>query len=355
MKIKNIATISCLLLVFSVSAMADSISPTSFSATLAVGESVTVHKTVTVTEEPGTTAPVDVFFLADSTGSMWSVIASVQDSMQDILEATSGLGDVRYGVGEYRDVEPPDDYDSAFAYKLDQAITADTTAVADAIDDLAAGEGYDWPEAQLFALHEVATQTETGWRDGSTRILVWFGDAYGHTEDGDYGLADPEADAIAALQAANIAVQAIDVGDSYYGLNATGQAESIADATGGNLYTGVSSASIAATIAAAITTAIDTYNTVGLDLSEVPDGVTASVSPAAYTGDYDRSIERNFEFDVTFTMDTAGTYGFNIYGTVDGGIVATEADRLTVVPVPGAFLLGMLGLSVAGIRLRKRA
>lgn len=34
---------------------------------------------------------------------------------------------------------------------------------------------------------------------------------------------------------------------------------------------------------------------------------------------------------------------------------AFELDNLAVVPVPGAFLLGMLGLSVAGVKLRKYA
>jgi hypothetical protein len=40
-----------------------------------------------------------------------------------------------------------------------------------------------------------------------------------------------------------------------------------------------------------------------------------------------------------------------------GGTFAFELDNLAVapVPVPGAFLLGMLGLSVAGVKLRKRA
>jgi hypothetical protein len=35
--------------------------------------------------------------------------------------------------------------------------------------------------------------------------------------------------------------------------------------------------------------------------------------------------------------------------------VEIETSTLTVVPVPGAILLGILGLSVAGVKLRKFA
>ena len=40
--------------------------------------------------------------------------------------------------------------------------------------------------------------------------------------------------------------------------------------------------------------------------------------------------------------------------SLDGGVVITDLE-FTPVPVPGAVLLGMLGLSVAGVKLRKRA
>ena len=38
----------------------------------------------------------------------------------------------------------------------------------------------------------------------------------------------------------------------------------------------------------------------------------------------------------------------------EGGYLA-DSTQFTVVPVPGAVLLGILGLSVAGIKLRKHA
>jgi hypothetical protein len=338
MKTKSFLTISCVLLLFSVSAKADSISPDTFSATLGVGESVTITKTVTVTEEPGSEIPVDVFFLTDSTGSMYSAINQVKASAAAVLAGTSGVGDVAWGVGEYRDI-----YDS-FTYRTNQDITSNEAAVQAGINNWYAGGGGDWYEANLFALEQVAETVS--WRPGSTRILVWFGDAPGH----DPRAGSTEASATAALQAANISVEGIDMGLMDY----TGQVTRIAAATGGHVYSGVSTSALVSTIISAVGTAIDTYSTVSLDLSGAPAGVTVTASPGVYAGSYDRSVERTFDFDVTFTGDAVGDYMFNIHALVDGGVVATEDDHI-IVPVPGALLLGMLGLSVAGVRLRKRA
>jgi hypothetical protein len=340
MKTRNILTIVCLSLFFCVSAMADSIAPDTFTATIGLGGSVTIDKTVTVDE--GGEPKVDVFFLTDSTGSMFGVIDAVKTSASDILTATAGLGDVAFGVGEYRDVG------DAFVYRLNADMTTSTAAALAGIGAWSAGGGGDWYEAELYALEEAATTTS--WRTGSERLLVWFGDAPGHDPSGPGGVST-EASATAALVAAGIEVEAVDVG----GMDGEGQATRITAATGGTLYSGVSTGDIVTVITDAIASAVASYTTVSLDLSEVPAGLTAGAVPAAYVGSFDRSTTETFAFDLTFTGDAVGTYSFPVYALVDGGRVAKEADRIRVVPIPGAFLLGMLGLSVAGIRLRKHA
>jgi hypothetical protein len=327
---------------------ADSVSPSSFSATLGVGGSTTINKTVTVDAGTPTTSLVDVFFLADTTGSMADEIASVKAASSSILASAAALGNVSFAVGEYKD------FGDAFAYRLNADISAsgaaNQAAAIAGINLWSASGGGDTPEANLFGLESAATGT--AWRDGSARILVQFGDAPGHDPSG----TSTQATATAALIANNVAVEAIDVGD----LNGTadghtGEAEAIAIATGGTYIAGINTSTIVDTITDAIHTAFETYTTVGLDLSGAPAGVTVTSSPDI-TGTFDRSIARTFNFTVTFTGVAPGTYDFPIFGTVDGGRVATEADHIVVggaVPDSGSALM-LLGLAMASVAAFRR-
>jgi hypothetical protein len=336
--------------------LADSISPTSYSATLGVGESVTIRKTVTVSEGAPTSSKVDVVFLADETGSMGSYIAAVETAAASIVSSTSALGDVMYGVSGYRDSL------DAFTYRQIADLTTGAGAVA-AIPTWTAGGGGDYPEAGMFGLNEVSTGTS--WRTGSERLIVWFGDA--PADDPDVG-GVTQASLIAELNSKGISVLAVNVGTvdlyapsgvGHRGLNDKDQASAIAAGTGGTFYDGINASSIADTIADAITTAVSTYTSVDLDISEAPAGVSVSYTPAAgHLGAFDRSIERTFDFDLTFTGVAPGDYSFDIYGTVDGGRVATEADRIRVlgatgVPDGGSSML-LLGAALTGLGLVRR-
>jgi hypothetical protein len=305
---------------------------------------VTVDKTVTVSAGAPSSSLADVFFLADTTGSMGGVISSVATSASAILAGTTGIGNVAWGVGDYKDIG------DVYEYRLETPITTSVAAVQAGINTWYASGGGDYQESDLQGLYEAA-QSGTGWRPGSARLLIWMGDASGHDPSGSLGIT--EAQATAALQSANIKTLAVDVGT----LNDTGQATRIAAATGGAYYHGIDSASIVSTIESAITAAFSTYGTVSLDLSEAPAGVSVASLPGSYTGTYDRSVERTFDFDVTFTGVNPGTYDFKIYALVDGGRVATEGDHIQVgstVPEPTSIvLLSTLLLGMGGL-LRRR-
>lgn len=326
-------------------AAADSISPTSFTASLDVGQSVTITKTVTVSAGTPTSSKVDVYFLMDETGSMGGTIATVKAAAASILSQTAGLGDVAFAVGGYQDVG------DTFVYRSLTDITTSASQAQTAINTWGAFYGGDTPEANLYALQQAATTTS--WRAGSERILVWFGDAPGH----DPRAGATEGSATAALVAQGIAVQAVSVG--YNGLDDYGQATRIAAATGGVFFSGINTSTLVSTISSAISTAVASYTTVGLDLSAVPAGVTVTATPASTTGSFDRSVDRTFDFAVTFTGVTEGSYGFDIYGTVDGGRVATESDSITVkgtsesVPDGGSTIV-LLGGVLAAMGAAKR-
>jgi len=322
---------------------ADAITPGSYTTSLDQGENITIRKTVTISQAPPTSAKVDVFFLTDATGSMGSLINSVKSSATQIFTNTASLGDVSFGVGEYRDI-----YDS-FTYRLNTDITNDLDAVQSGINQWNASGGDDWPEANLYALEQVAK--ETSWRDASTRILVWFGDAPGH----DPRSGSTEASAIEALQSDKIVVEALNIRD----LDEYGQATRVAEATGGDLWNGAVTSNIVEVIGDAIEQVFQNYNTVSLEAVGNEPGVGVSIAPVEYTGTYDRSEERTFDFDVTFTGIEEGTHSFSINALVDGGIVATESDIITVnsanVPEPLSIVfLGMSLLTLCGYRLNYR-
>ncbi|MCZ2104657.1 MAG: VWA domain-containing protein [Comamonadaceae bacterium] len=341
-------------------ALADSISPETFSATLDIGESVTITKTVVISKGAPTSALVDVKFVADTTGSMSGIINSAKSNATSIMGSLATYGDTQFGASEYKDRT------DSYTTKVNQVLTSNTAAVQAGINQWGALGGGDTPEANLIALKQQAEATD--WRDGSNRFIVQFGDAPGH-EGGAY---PTQAETIAALKDNNVKVLVVGTGNGVNnGMNsscggsdcAAGAATAIATATGGSFSTISSDGTgIAKLIEDAIKAAFDTYTNVALGLvGAAPSGVGVSFDPVSYTGSWDRSEDRTFTFNMTLTGLAAGTYDFGVGAFVDGGRVALESDHITVVgpvsevPLPGALplLLGAFGLQGA-LRRRRR-
>jgi hypothetical protein len=244
------------------------VDPATVDVTLAPGTSTDVAKTV---HTPEILPTPDIYFLADTTSSMTSVIANVQADAAAVLAAVDALAsDPRYGAGDYRDF--PFD---AYAFNNGASIPAADDDGADALAAIMAltvSGGFDIAEAQLYALHRLVEHAEAGFRTDSAPIIVWFGDAPGHDPvcdeiSGDAAHDVTEASVTAALVGAGVRVIAISTntgvanaldGDptglsgSYAGTCAiggsAGQATRIANATGGVHLTGVAPADIAAAI-----------------------------------------------------------------------------------------------------------
>ena len=125
---------------------AQSISPNNVSATIGVGESITIHKTITLGERAATN--VDVFFLADNTGSMSSTINAAKAGANAIV---GGLPSTfQYGVGRYVG-DPSEGVAPATAYQTIQTLTTNTTLIQNGINAWFASGGGDTPKATTSA------------------------------------------------------------------------------------------------------------------------------------------------------------------------------------------------------------
>jgi murein DD-endopeptidase MepM/ murein hydrolase activator NlpD len=200
---------------------------------LAPGTTSTIVHTISTPQIP---VKPDIVLLADTTTSMGPYIENVKaNASRVITEVRTVQQDAQFGVAEYKDFTPTgcSITVSPFAYKLNQAVTADDSLVQAGVNSWSlAGGSCDTPEDNLNALYQVATSPEIGWRNDATRIIAWFGDAPSHDPSNGYTLAQINA----ALTAANIRVIAVDARNLDGCVNSScGQATEITSATNGKL------------------------------------------------------------------------------------------------------------------------
>ena len=86
---------------FGTTVFADTIDPVEYTADLAVGESVTIEKTVVIEDEGTSTALIDIHFLFDTSGSMGSEILAAKLAADEIFDRLDAFGDVAASVGVY--------------------------------------------------------------------------------------------------------------------------------------------------------------------------------------------------------------------------------------------------------------
>lgn len=326
---------------------------------LRLGECDRIVETVTVTiPKSGAVSKADVYFLADTTGSMESILAAVKAGASSILAALAGLGlDLAYGVGNYKDF-PSDPY----AFKHQLAPTAVAADVQNAISAWSQSGGGDTAEGQLFALDQLAEAPAgaIGWRTGSKRIIVWFGDAPGHDpvckKISGLGYDITEASATAKLASEKISVIAIgtDTGvagaldadpvvnsSDYAGscgapAGSAGQGTRIANATGGKFVNGINAATIVTTIVDLVKAVVGSIDNVSLVADAVIAPFVVSIAPAAGYGPLPGDKEHVLKFEVVFSVGDARCASSDkvFVGALDvladGIVVARKPTRITI-------------------------
>ena len=331
------------------------IQPTRNILTLNPGEAFEEKLTVTVPKSGGA-AKADVYLLADNTGSMSTILSAVQAGSSSVLAALGGLGiDLAIGVGNYKDFLGGD----AYAFKHQLAPTSAAAQVTAAIGTWAAQGGGDLPEAAFFALHQIAEPPggSIGWRSGTKRIVVWFGDAPSHdaicAAASGLGPDITEASVTARLQAEKIAVLAISTKTpgldddpklgafDYQGQcgppgGSPGQATRIANTTSGQFVTGIDASTIVATIVRLVTAAVTGINNIRLVPSASIVPFVSSLTPAAGYGPLPADTEHTLTFDLHLVGIPCNPEPQLITGKIDvvadGAVVASKDVQITVPP-----------------------
>lgn len=336
------------------------IQPDSNILTLNPGQTIDETITVTIPKNAGP-SKADVYFLADTTGSMTSILNAVKSGANNILTTLSGLGvDMVFGVGNYKDFASGDPY--CFQHQVTPTNVVPTVTAA--INSWLASGGNDLPEGDLFALDSLAVPPggAIGWRPGSKRIIVWFGDAPGHDPICTAVSGAPpitEASATTKLVAEGITVLAISTanpgldGDPKTGApnyvplcgpagGMPGQGTRIAGATGGAFVTGINAANIVNTIINLVTGAVAGINNVNLVPSASIAPFVTSITPAGGYGPLAADKEHILKFEVKFTGIPCKPEPQVISGTLDvvadGGVVASKKVQITVPPCAAAFV-----------------
>ena len=290
---------------------------------------------------------VDIFFLADNTGSMGGVVDAVKSNVNAILTAIEGANyfksvNFQYGVGHYAD-DPVAIPNSPGTYELLQPVTSDKQLVADAINKWYSNYGYGL-ESPFYAIQQVltngagtpryssvATNQDSGFRSGVKKVIVIFGD------EPSYQNAINEKELRDLLKQNNATLVFIDSGygshslnnsgNSTYVVNATeneqmdGAAQELADYTNGSYFQLIDTSKVQDAVLLAIYDSIADNKWTGGMISKIdgndiwrvrtPSSVIASTKDGGdtltFTLRYPNQIASNFTVNTTTASQVVGT------------------------------------------------
>ena len=218
---------------------------------------------------------VDIAFVIDTTGSMYSSIESVKSAaVQLVNDVSARTSAARFALVDYRDFPDRTGDPGDYPAKLDQDFTSSATTINTAIQGLSLGDGGDWPETMFSGINRAF---DLSWRPGVKKLAIVLADAPPLSPEPHTGLT---ADDIVqrSLSIDPVETHFVDVGDA-----ADAQVLDIAGRTNGGVHPSAPSQAAA-------------------EIAQIIDG--SLDRPYAWAGGpYVGKIGS------TFTLDGSGSYG----------------------------------------------
>jgi hypothetical protein len=163
---------------------ADSFKPSTISLTLAPGSSWKTSQTVHLDSLP---AKADVVLAVDTTSSMGAAITDAKNDANSIVgRVKSSIPGARFAVVDFRDYNftPPGGVPFGgvgdYPYLLRTGLTADATAVQNAVNAMSASGGGDLPESLNRVFFEAYSDPNLVYETGAPRFLIVLSDDIGH-------------------------------------------------------------------------------------------------------------------------------------------------------------------------------
>jgi hypothetical protein len=351
-------------------AIAGSISPGTFNASIAIGETVKVVKKIATDAGGGL---VDFLLLADNTGSMGGVINNVKSvANQLVTDLKTTYAGAQFAVARYLG-DPSEGVSFSSAYQVLQKNTASETDTVTAINSWFASGGGDYPEANFYALQQGVQNGATtcpglgstpgfcgtsgqpvDWRPSARKVVLWFGDAPSHqttvTMNNIKAILASENASLVALNNGP-ATTALDDTNADGG-QAGNQASSVTSSLGTNgalinSFASVPIGDIVTTVKNAVGAVTNTQDISLKVLGSVPAGLEVSFDCTDSLGCNDVIGGESREITMAVKGLIAGDYNFSVVAPGVAG--AIEQDHIVVgdggVSVPGP--LPLLGVSAA--------
>jgi hypothetical protein len=155
------------------------VSPDRIEETLIIGQCADEKVIVNIGAAP--IPKLDVALVIDVTGSMREVIDQVTSSASEIVADIRALvPDAAFALGTLADYPNIGGDVGDYPWQVEQDFTDEEKKLQQALDAVKLHSGGDGPESYLRALSETRS---LGWREGSRRVVILFGDSTPHDPD----------------------------------------------------------------------------------------------------------------------------------------------------------------------------